>query len=438
MSKNVSGMFPALDISGEALRAYNDGKHAETQHQYDEAIGFYEVALAASRDASPIFQSRVLDRRGNCHWHLGRYEAAAHDFRAALEISDDLGQRARSRARLGEVADARGWYDEALQLYQTALEEGMAAHDVLAIGRAQRGLGIVHRRQGNAEKAIAHLTQALAAYRQAREAREQARVLTSLGRTRHARGEYQQAITAHQEALEIVRPLGDKWRTALSLNDLGECHQALYDMQKAIEYHEQALRLVEDEQAAVLEPDVKRNMGINLVGQGRFEEGMAFLRSALAAAERLGNREQGALTLYAMAHGLINRRMLAEAETAVADLKRLADALDADRYRALAAFREGDLLLAQGDKQGATAALQVAMLAAQGSLDRGMLWKLHATMSHVVEDEGIAAIHRTIAADFIQQTVYPLQDKRLKEIFVHAPPVYGVLAMAGIEPEMLL
>ncbi|MBK8433492.1 MAG: tetratricopeptide repeat protein [Chloroflexi bacterium] len=432
----VSSIFPSLNIPEEALAAYHAGKAAENRQQYQEAVGLYDRALVS--EASAIFLSRVLDKRGNCYWLLGQYEAAARDFQQALEISNDPGQRARSRARLGEVADARGWYDEALQLYQAALEEGMAAGDVLAIGRSQRGLGIVYRRQGNAEKAIAHLTQALAAFRQSGEALEQARVLTSLGRTRYARGEYQQAITAHTEALHILENLGDRWRIALSLNDIGECHQALYDMEVAIDYHGRALHIAEEENAEVIMPDIKRNMGLNLVGCGQYAEGITYLDDALATAERFGNHEQIALILYALSQAHINQGDLAQAEETVRHLSKVANELVADRYQALAAFRRGDLLLAKGELSAATAELQAAMLAAQNSLDRGVLWKLHATMSYVVEDPAIAAIHRHIAADFIQQTIYPLQDSRLKDVFVHAPPVMAVLAAVGIEPESLV
>lgn len=436
VANGISSIFPQINIAPAAFEAYNAGKTAEARQQYQEAVAYYDQALGS--DSSTIFQSRVLDKRGNCYWLLGQYELAARDFQQALEISDDPGQRARSRARLAEVADARGWYDEALQLYQAALEEGMAAGDVLAIGRSQRGLGIVYRRQGNAEKAIAHLTQALAAFRQAGEALEQARVLTSLGRTRYARGEYQQAITAHIEALHILQNLGDRWRIALSLNDIGECHQALYDLESAIDYHKQALQIAEEEQAEVIMPDIKRNMGVNLVGCGQYEAGIGYLTDALTAAERFGNREQAALILYALGSAHINGPDLPQAEVVIAQLSQIANELGADRYQALAAFRRGDLLLAKGQMAAATAELQAAMLAAQNSLDRGVLWQLHATMSYVVEDANIAAIHRSIAADFLQQTIYPLQDARLKEIFVHAPPVVAVLTAVGIEPESLL
>lgn len=433
---SVSQIFPQLDIPSAALEAYQRGNQADEQHQYAEAITAYNHALTFT-EASPIFLSRVLDRRGSCYWFLGQYEHAARDFQRALEISDDPGQRARCRARLGEVADARGWYDEALQLYQTALEEGLTANDLLAIGRSQRGLGIVHRRQGNAEKAIFHLTQALAAFQQMGNVREQGRVLTSLGRTRYTRGEYHQAIAAHKQALRILQSLNDKWRVALSLNDLGECYQALFSLEEALSYHQQSLTIVEAEQAEVIEPDVKRNMGNCLVLLGRPSEGIAYLEQALTTAERLGNREQAALALYALAQAYLVQNDLDTAVSIIDKLTAVARNLNADRYLALAAFRRGELAMARQDPHTATAELQTAMLAAQTALDQGLLWRLHAALAEVVPDPAIAAVHRTIAAGFIQQAVYPLQDSQLREQFLLAGPVTAVLHAAGLDPQTL-
>jgi hypothetical protein len=55
----------------------------------------------------------------------------------------------------------------------------------------------------------------------------------------------------------------------------------------------------------------------------------------------------------------------------------------------------------------------------------------------VVENEQIAAVHRTIAAEFIRQTAEPLQDEHLKSCFVFAPPVLAILNLAGINPAKL-
>ena len=297
---------------------------------------------------------------------------------------------------------------------------------------------MVNRRQGNAEKALSHLTQALAAFRQSADPQEQIRVLTSIGRTRQARGEYQRAISALSEALQIAEAINDRWRIALALNDIGEAYQALYDLDKALNYHQRALELADNVGANMIKPDILRNLGVDHIERGRLEVGMSHLVEALSLARSVGNREQEALTLYYIARAHLRQDNAEAATRVVSDLSALADVLDADRFRALAAFVRGELLFAKGSRVAAAAELNVAVLDAQNALDRGMLWKLHAAMSHIVDDEAIASIHAQIAADFIQQTAEPLQDPHLKGSFINAAPVMAVLVAANIDPDKLL
>ena len=420
-----------------ALAVYRKGRQAARDGQYQEAIQFYTDALDFT-DTEPVFQARAIEYRGECHWLLNDFDAAEADYQASFDLSDDIEQQSRAVVRLAEVADFRGEYEKSRDLYQQALKDALSANLLWVIGRARRGLGILSRRHGNIEQAVSHLKQALAAFRQLGAAREQARVQTSLGRAYHARGEYHLALTAHREALTIFESLNDSWRVVQTLNDIGEVHQSLYDTENARTYHERALKLANEYGADVIKPDIQRNLGVDLVEQGFFEEGLVYLQSALNGARQIGYRDQEALALYALARAYLRRSYINQAQQAVAQLADVAEALDAERFRALAAFAQGELLFHQGEQQEAMAELNTAMLAAQASLDIGVLWKLHATMAHVVDNENIAAVHLNIAADFIRQTVEPLPDSQLRACFVYAPPVLAVLHEAGIDPDQLI
>ncbi len=437
MSDTVtSGQLSLSGVSAAAVKAFREGRLAAREQEYDKAVRYYSDALAFE-GAPAIFRSRLFEYRGQCHWLLGEFEAAEKDYNDSLAISDTQDQTARARVRLGELADFRGQYEEAEKLYQQALQEGLTSQNLLVIGRARRGLGVLYRRQGNTDAAINHLTQSLAAFRQAGEAREQGRVLTSLGRTRQARGEYQHALAAHHEAHTILESVNDRWRVVQALNDIGECHQALYDIDNALSYHQRALQQAVETKADLLVPEIKRNLGVDLVEMGQYEQGLVYLQAALDGARDVGNLEHEALALYNLARAYLRHEDFGLAAQAVAALAHIAETLNADRYRALASFVRGELLYYQGDRAGAVAELNSAMLSAQTSVDRGTLWKLHATMSHVADNENIAAVHLTIAADFIRQTVEPLQDPHLKSCFVYAPPVLAVLQAANINPEKL-
>lgn len=437
MSESLaSGQFSTAGVSAAALAAFREARAAASDQRYAVAIQYYTDVLAFT-DTPPVFKARTFEYRGECYWLLGDFESAERDYQESLNACDDLNQIARARVRMGELADFCGQYGKAEQLYFRALAEGTANENLLVVGRAQRGLGILNRRRGDTDKAMGYLTQALAAFRQVGDAREQARVLTSLGRTRQVRGEYQHALAAHKEAHMILESLNDRWRVVQALNDIGESHQSLYDIENAYHYHEQALVLANEYGANLLKPEIKRNLGVDLVEQGRYEEGLYYLQAALEGARALGNREQEALALYNLARAYLRETNTDAARQAVLLLSDVAEELDADRFRALAAFTRGELLFYEGDRAAASSELNVAMLTAQSSLDRGVLWKLHAVMSHVVDNESVAAVHRTIAAEFIRQTAEPLQDPQLKATFVYAPPVLAVLDAAGIDPDKL-
>ena len=383
-----------------------------------------------------LFRARVFEYRGLCFWLIGEFRAAEKDYKESLSTSENIDQMARARVRLGELADFRGEYDVATELYQQALKEGNLTENLLVVGRAQRGLGILARRQGNTERALRQLTQALAIFRQGGETREQGRVLTSLGRTRQARGEYQQALAAHREAYMLLESVNDRWRVAQALNDLGECHQALYDVEKAYDYHQQALKLATEAGAKLLIPEIKRNLGVDLVESGQYEQGLVYLQAALQGTREHGNRDE-ALTLYQLARAYLHHGDDGLAVQVVLALTHVAELLNADRYRALGAFAHGELLFHQGRKAEALSELNLAMLAAQTAVDRGILWKLHAAMSHATENEQIAAVHLNIAAEFIRQTAEPLQDAHLRQTFLNAPPVLAVLHAANINPNQI-
>ncbi|MCA9917502.1 MAG: hypothetical protein KC445_06085, partial [Anaerolineales bacterium] len=208
----------------------------------------------------------------------------------------------------------------------------------------------------------------------------------------------------------------------------------LYDVEKAYEHHQNALKLATEAGAKLLIPEIKRNLGVDLVESGRYEQGLVYLQSALKGTREHGNREHEALTLYQLARAYLQHDNEGLAVQVVLALTHVAEQLNADRYRALAAFVHGELLYHQGRKTEALDELNLAMLAAQTAVDRGILWKLHAAMSHATENKQIAAVHLDIAAEFIRQTAEPLQDEHLRQTFLNAPPVLAVLHEANINP----
>ena len=431
-----SGQLSLAGVSSAALVAFREAVLATRDQAYWQAIQYYGEALQFQQTPDE-FRARRFEYRGQCFWLVGEFRAAEKDYNESLTTSDSLEQISRARVRLGELADFQGEYGRAEKLFHQALQEGVEAENLLVIGRARRGLGIVQRRQGNTEKALSHLTQALTAVRQAGEMREQGRVLISLGRTHQARGDYQLALNAYEEARTILENLHDRWRIAQVINYIGECYQSLYAIDLALAQHQEALQITARLDAVILTPEIKRNLGIDLVETGQYEAGLAYLQASLEGARELGSREGEAYALYHLGRVYTTHADYQLASRSIDALHKVADMLDIDRFRALAALARGELLFHQERRAEAMAELNAAMLAAQTAVDRGILWKLHAALSYVSDNAAIAAVHRAIAADFIRQTAEPLQDPRLKTTFLHAPPVLAALQAARIDPASL-
>lgn len=433
----ASGFFDNITISQAAMTFYREGRQASKQHDHRRAIALYAEAYAFP-DTPPLFRARLLEYRGESYWLLCVFAEAERDYQMALELCDEPEQKARVRVRLSEMANFLGDYGRSLKLCQQALEESKTANNVLVTAWAQRGLAIVLRQQGNTEQALSYLTQALAAFRTMGEVREQARILTGIARTHLMRGEYQRAMTALQEALHLFRSLDDRWRVTQTLNDLGECYQGLYDLETALALHERALAQAQEQQARIFLPKIYRDLGIVLVDLGQIDSGMVYLGRSLEEARGLQAREQALLSLYQLVRAcLFSTHQPELAERYVAMLKGVAGDLEAPRFCALAAFAEGELLFWRGERQTAVSCLEKALLWAQTAVDRGILWQIHAAMSRMADNPDIANVHRNIAAEFLRQTVEPLQDPQLKKRFLHAPPVAEILRAANIDPNSL-
>ncbi len=168
---------------------------------------------------------------------------------------------------------------------------------------------------------------------------------------------------------------------------------------------------------------------------GRVPEGIVYLKHAMrdARMQQVHEVEANALACLVRAH--LELQAYEQAHDYLQELTQMSDASGSEQSRAVLAHVRGELLFAQGRNSEALSALQEGILAAQSTLDRGALWKLHAAMSCIVDNKAVAEVHMQIAADFIKQTAEPLQDPGLKSTFLNAPPVLAVLAAAGIKPE---
>lgn len=151
-----------------------------------------ERSLAGAATSEPLLRARGLHGLAGLTWALGDYAAAEPAAEEAMRLSDELGnnhQGGTARNTLGLLADARGDFARARDLYEAAIENYRAAD--LEPHFRQRILGIT---------------------------------IDNLGSSAHNLGDDEEARRRYEEARAINVELGDQ--EGIAMNDL---HLAILD-----------------------------------------------------------------------------------------------------------------------------------------------------------------------------------------------------------------
>ena len=157
-----------------------------------EGRAWLERSLAGATTSEPLLRARGLHGLAGLTWALGDYAAAEPAAEEAMRLSDELGnnhQGGTARNTLGLLADARGDFSRARDLYEAAIEKYRAAD--LEPHFRQRILGIT---------------------------------IDNLGSSAHNLGDDEEARRRYEQARAINVEIGD--REGIAMNDL---HLAILD-----------------------------------------------------------------------------------------------------------------------------------------------------------------------------------------------------------------
>lgn len=325
-----------------AHHAAQGGLHAEAHRWYlhaaDRAIRLYagEEAEAALRSAlehavDDDTKRATLVQIGNLAWARSDYGGAARAYRTALEVCRDPDERLQLRIRIldaglrGGILETRDADDMATQLLVEATAAGPAPlRDLLA------ALAEAYSHAGRRDDAVARAVRAVDAARSAGDPQRLVHTLLLLARL------------AVQPA-ETERPLA-------------YLHEALV---VALTHH--LGRELQDTQI---------ELGTELSRIGRWDEAMAALRTALAAARHNGEAGGEVVAAINLSDLLVHRGEWAEADTVLGDAERLADRHDFPHADAAILLNRALLAWLRGDDSAAAAV--IADRAATSAAESGL------------------------------------------------------------------
>ncbi len=327
--------------------AFRDNVSAHEEYlamlaMHREKAGARAPAARAYLDAADVARERYANTK------------SAEYYAKGLAILDagadaDAGQRLQALHHYGDVLQALGRNDEALDAFREMLERAYRLNLPAKGGAAHGRIGRLYRETGRLDAASRHLTAALSLFEKAQDERGIASAVDDIGKLHWLRGDYARALEFTQRALATRRKLGDRRSIALSLNNLGLVYQDSGQFRQALDSFEQALHIRREIGDLVGVSITLNNLGTVAQDQRDDRRALQLFSEAHEMAKETGDRNRIALILTNLGE-TYNR--LGDVRTAIHYLKQAEDLADelGDKLGLAEALRGlGKAYLAQRD-----------------------------------------------------------------------------------------
>ncbi|MBP6716962.1 MAG: CHAT domain-containing protein [Acidobacteria bacterium] len=217
---------------------------------------------------------------------------------------------------MGIVAGVRGNRRESQALLEEALAVATANGDRETVQSTWANLGILQRRGGDLDAALASQLRALSLARELGKLDAVARTLNNLGNVLHDQGAGARALDAYIESLAIKEQAKSTVSDLVSTtSNIGMVYAEQGDYALAIEYYRRAISLVERDGAGTGAATAAfNNLGQAYLSVGDHALARTNLARALEIAERSGDPSRIATVLYILGNVARDERKLDEAE----------------------------------------------------------------------------------------------------------------------------
>jgi tetratricopeptide (TPR) repeat protein len=174
------------------------------------AKSLLDEALALAEDSglpSGLLRSDILQYRSRCHRRLRDYVAAHDDAERALELAQDMGDRAaiaRAYVQASLIAQRQGHYVLSRSYAQRAKDLYQQVDDERSLGRLLLLLGGLTLLLGDEEHAVEHLKASYSRALDVDSHADAAQALEGIARVHLNRGEFDQADELARKALALL------------------------------------------------------------------------------------------------------------------------------------------------------------------------------------------------------------------------------------------
>ena len=229
------------------------------------------------------------------------FEKAIEGMRA---IGNDDGE-AQSLLNLGSFLESQSNFQEAIDVFQKALEFSQRSSLELLVAKSFQELGGLYcYLDDDHQKSINFLNKSLLIFQSLDNKKEIAKCLHGLANSYSLDNEYQRAIDYFSQSIEISKSICHRKREAASLACLGSCYCDIGQYEKAIAVLEQALLIHREFKDRSFEAYSLIILGGAHNAIGNPQKALEFCKQALEISQMIGDRRDEAFCLLFMAVAL--------------------------------------------------------------------------------------------------------------------------------------
>ena len=251
---------------------------------------------------------------GNLFSAVGALAAADDEWARVVELAQrrgDLDDVVTALAQRVEIALSQGDYARSQALAEELAKAAAASGNRVQAAFAEANLGVIERRRGHLDDALAHQERALEIYRAADDPYGTAQSLTNLATVHRDRGDFAKALDMALEAVALREKTGDKLEIAY--RNVGLLYREIEDGATAKTYFERALAVAAKRSSpAAYSPVVGAYAGL-LNDLGDFAAAEAAAEEALAIDRALGDRPHQGLERLEIGRALLGQHRSDEA-----------------------------------------------------------------------------------------------------------------------------
>ncbi|CUS04337.2 putative Adenylate/guanylate cyclase with TPR repeats [Candidatus Promineifilum breve] len=300
--------FDRAEAAANAGRYYGRAGHlAAADFFNDQAIAYYDRALALAAAADTDARYRLLLGREGVYHLLGRRDEQAADLQAlaaVVQMEPTAERQAEWQLRQAAYALAVGDYATAIDWAERSASCAAVAGDSLAELKAYHRLGRAYWQQGHSTEAEPPLRRALALADAGGHKRQKAECLYDLGTMYQYQGEFRPAFDYALEAQELFQALHSRRGQIQSLNLMGNIYYGQGDYMESQEAYAAALALTLEIGWHYAESTILINLGNNAFELGNFDDAQRYYVQSVELAQRTGDRAAESVALDSL--GLTN------------------------------------------------------------------------------------------------------------------------------------